>query len=75
MDYFSNLWRLKLNDVGRAFVLAVIAAPMGLIYDWAMTPDFAFTFQALVKGAVAGGAGYLIKNFFTGQNGKLLTNK
>ena len=75
MEYFSKLWRLKLNDFGRALILAILAAPLGLLYDWATQPDFIFTVQALVKGAVAGGAGYLIKNLLTGVNGKILSNK
>ena len=75
MDTFTTLWTVKLGDVGRAFVVAVLAGPLGILYDWAMMENFQLNWRSVVKGAVAGGAGYLLKNVVTGANGKILSNK
>ena len=72
---FTKLWTIKLSDWERALVVAIVAAPIGLLYDWATQPTFILSWQALIKGAVAGGLGYIIKNFITGQQGNMLTNK
>jgi hypothetical protein len=71
----TALWRIKLSDSWRAFIVAVVAAPVGILYDWATVANYAFTWNSLLKGAVAGAAGYLIKNFITGLQGNILTNK
>ncbi len=72
---FTQLWTVKLNDWQRAFVVAVLAAPLGILYDWATVLNYEFSWNGLIKGAVAGGVAYILKNFFTGQQGNLLTNK
>lgn len=72
---FTNLWTVKLSDWERALIVAIVAAPIGLLYDWATQPTFILSWQALVKGAMAGGLSYIIKNLLTGANGNLLTNK
>jgi hypothetical protein len=71
----TALWRIKLSDWERALIVAIVAAPIGLLYDWATQATFVLSWQALVKGAVAGGLGYIIKNLLTGINGNILTNK
>lgn len=75
MNCFSNLWTVKLSDIQRAFIVAVLAGPLGILYDWATMENFQLNWRSVAKGAVAGGIGYLMKNFFTGANGKVLTNK
>ena len=72
---FTNLWTVKLSDWERAFVVAILAAPLGILYDWATIVNYAFSWQGLIKGAVAGGVGYVIKNFITGIQGSILSNK
>ncbi len=72
---FTNLWTVKLSDAERMFIVAVFAAPIGILYDWATIANYVFVWQGLIKGAVAGGLGYVIKNFITGLNGNVLTNK
>ena len=74
-DFFTKLWTVKLGDVGRAFVVAVLAGPLGIFYDWATMESFQLSWKSVVKGAVAGGVGYLLKNVITGANGKILSNK
>ena len=73
--YFKNLWTVGLGDVGRGLVIAVLTTPLGMLYDWATMEVYQFSWKSLIKGAVAGGLAYLMKNVFTGQNGKLLSNK
>lgn len=75
MNCFTNLWTVKLSDWQRALIVAILAAPIGIFYDWATQPTFVFTWQSVLKGAVAGGLGYIIKNFITGAQGNVLTNK
>lgn len=77
MNYFSNLWKIKLGDFGRGLVIAIIAMPLQIIYESVTATPMVLTFnwRAMLGAAIAGGVGYLIKNLATGQNGKLLTNK
>ncbi len=72
---WTKLWDVKLSDLERAFIVAVLAAPLGILYDWATIANYAFSWQGLIKGAVAGGVGYIIKNFITGIQGNILSNK
>jgi hypothetical protein len=74
MNPFSKLWTTKMSDVQRALVMAIIAAPLGILFDWATIANYQFSWQGLIKGAIAGGIGYIIKNFMTGINGNILTN-
>lgn len=73
--FFTKLWTVKLGDVGRAFIIAVLAGPLGILYDWAMLENFQLNWKSVLKGAIAGGVGYLLKNFITGEQGKVLSNK
>lgn len=75
MNTFSQLWTVKMSDTQRAFIVALLAAPLGILYDWATIANYVFSWQGLIKGAVAGGVGYIIKNFITGLQGNFLTNK
>ena len=71
---FTKLWTVKLSDFERAFIIAILSGPLGILYDWAITENFQFSWRSLAKGAVAGGAAYLMKNLLTGKNGKLFRN-
>jgi hypothetical protein len=42
-----------------------MTTPVTLVFNW----------KAIVGAAIAGGLGYILKNFATGANGNLLTNK
>lgn len=72
---FTQLWKVKLSDWQRAFVVAILTTPFSIVYDWAMSTNGAINWRTIVKGAVAGGIGYLLKNILTGEKGNLLTNK
>ncbi len=75
MDHFSELWTVKMSDWQRALVVAVLSGPFGILYDSVMAWEFTFTLQSIIKAAVVGLLSYLGKNFITGANGRLLTDK
>lgn len=72
---FTELWTAKLTDLQRGLVVAVLTAPVGILYDWAIGNGLKLDWRMLLKGGIAGGLAYLMKNFLTGANGNLLTNK
>lgn len=72
---FTKLWRLKGSDTWRAFIVAVLLSPVTLIYDTAATGSLTFNWKRILATAIAGGCAYLLKNIFTGKNGRMLTNK
>ena len=74
MNCFSNLWNLKLSDWERGLIVAILTAPIGILYDWAIGSGLHLDWHALLKGAIAGGLAYIGKNLLTGVNGRLLTN-
>ncbi len=75
MDYFTNLWTVKMSDWQRALVIAVISGPFGIIYDSVMAWSFTFDWRSIIKAGVVGFFSYVGKNFITGAKGKILTNK
>ena len=72
---FSRLWSVKLSDWQRALVVAVITAPLGIVYDTVSSGSFDFDWKAILRAAILGFIAYFGKNFVTGSNGKLLSNK
>lgn len=74
---FTDLWTVKLGDWGRGLVIAIMTAPLTIIYQSLMaTPvTLVFDWKAIAGGAIAGGVGYILKNMATGANGNLLSNK
>ncbi len=75
MNYFTELWTVKMSDWQRALVIAVLSGPFGIIYDSIMAGSFTFDWKAIIKAAVVGFVTYFGKNFITGRNGNILTNK
>jgi len=74
-NIFTKLWKVKMTDWQRGLVCAILGMPFGVLYDWATQTTFVFSWRDLLKGAVAGGLAYIGKNFITGTNGKILSNK
>ena len=77
MNVFSELWSVKMSDWQRGLVVAIFTTPLTIIYQSVMTTPvtLVFNWKAIVGAAIAGGLGYILKNFATGSNGNLLTNK
>ena len=76
MNCFTNLWSVRLGDVERALIVAVLTGPLTIIYDTVTATPMVLTFdwKKIVGAAIAGGIGYLLKNFITGAQGNVLTN-
>ncbi len=77
MNPFTTLWTVKMSDWQRGLVVAICTTPFTIIYDTVMATPISLTFdwKKILGAAIAGFLGYILKNFGTGQNGKLLTNK
>ncbi len=72
---FTTLWTVKLSDWQRGVVVAILTTPFTIIYGSASAGSLTFDWKQIVAGAIAGGVGYILKNFLTGASGNLLTNK
>jgi hypothetical protein len=75
MNPFTKLWTVKMSDWERGLVVAILTTPFTIIYDSVSTGTLTFDWKKIVAAAIAGGIGYILKNFLTGEGGKLLTNK
>jgi hypothetical protein len=77
MNAWTDLWTVKLGDWGRGLVIAIITAPLTILYQSLTATPVALVFdwKAIIGAALAGGVGYLVKNLATGPSGKLLSNK
>jgi hypothetical protein len=75
-NFFSALWKIKMSDWQRGLVIAIISAPLTIIYESLTATPIALTFswQDILKAAMTAGLAYIMKNFFTGSGGRLLTN-
>ena len=76
MDYWTNLWTVKLGDWGRGLIIAIFTAPLTIIYQSVTTTPMTLVFdwKAILGGALAGGLGYILKNLATGSGGNLFRN-
>ena len=72
---FTKLWRVKMSDWERAFVIAIITAPLTIIFQSVNAGSLVINWKTILAAAVSGGIAYIIKNLGTGQNGNMLTNK
>jgi len=77
MSPFSQLWTTKLSDWQRGLIVAILTTPLTIIYDTVTATPMTLTFdwKKILGAAIAGGIAYILKNFFTGVQGNLLTNK
>jgi len=67
---------LKISDWWRGLIVALVTAPLTIIYQSLMaTPvTLVFDWKAITGAALAGGVAYLLKNLGTGTGGQILTN-
>lgn len=72
---FTKLWRVKLSDWERAFVVAIITAPLTIILQSVNAGSLVVNWKTILAAALSGGIAYILKNLGTGQNGNMLTNK
>jgi hypothetical protein len=70
---FSKLWTVKLSDWQRMLIIGVFMAMLTTFYElWSVGP---IDWKKVVLAGIGAAIAYIGKNFVTGQNGKLLTNK
>jgi len=72
---FTKLGTIKFSDWSRGLVIAIIMAPLTIIYQSVSAGTLIFDWKAIIVAALGGGIAYLLKNLGTGEGGKLLTNK
>lgn len=72
---FTKLWMLKMGDWERAFVIAIITAPLTIILQSVNAGSLVVNWKTILAAALSGGIAYILKNLGTGQNGNMLTNK
>ncbi len=75
MNPWTNLWRIKLGDWERAFIIAIITTPLTVIFQSVNAGSLVINWKTILAGALSGGIAYILKNLGTGQNGNMLTNK
>ena len=71
----SVLGKLNSNDFIKGLVVAVITATLTTFMNLLDSPEFSFTaidWNSVARVAVTAGIGYLIKNFATDDQGKIL---
>jgi len=73
---FGPLGTIKLSDWWRGMIVALITAPLTIIYQsLSATPvTLVLDWKAILAAALTGGIAYLLKNLGTGSGGQILTN-
>ena len=74
-NFFTELWTIKMSDWQRGLVVAACTIPFTIIYDTVMSGALDFDWKKILGGFIAGGLGYILKNFSTGSSGNVLSNK
>lgn len=72
---FTPLGKFQLSDIWRGLVLAILTAPLTIIYETLQKGSLTFDWKMIGGVALAGGVSYVFKNLLTGSNGNILTNK
>ena len=67
----SNLFKLNIQDVIKGITTAIIASVLIFIYN-ALTSNTSIDWHQVLKVAMSSGLGYVLKNFFSDQEGNLL---
>ena len=67
----TNLFKLGWNDAVKGLVMAVLSGVITFVYQ-ASTNDTSFDWNQILQIAITSGLGYLVKNYFTDSEGKLM---
>jgi hypothetical protein len=70
----SRLWSLQLSDWWKGLIVAVLTAPLTIIYQSISAGSLVLDWKAILLAGLAGGIAYLMKNIATGTKGRMLTN-
>ena len=71
----AKLWALCKSDWVKGLIVAVLTTPLTIIYQSTSAGTLVLDWKAIIAAAMTGGIAYLLKNFSTGENGKILTDK
>jgi hypothetical protein len=63
----SNFLRLNKKDIINGLVMSIITPVIMVIYKTLETGSLNFDWKNLIAVAFAGGLGYVVKNFFSGE--------
>lgn len=72
---WTKLWTIKMSDWERGLVVAILSAPLTIIYQSIQAGLLTFNWEAILTAGVTAGIAYILKNLTTGQAGNLFTNK
>jgi hypothetical protein len=71
----SQLFRLNLKDLSKGLVVSVLGAVLAFGAAILQAPGFSFAaidWAGLIKVALGAGLAYLVKNFISDENGRVL---
>ena len=68
---YSEIFSLSKSDVVKAVVMAILTPAVGYVYD-ILVNGGVFSWHQLLQLAVAGGVGYIVKQYFTDSQGNIL---
>lgn len=67
----SNLFKLNWRDAVKGLVVAVLASVLTFVYQ-SVTGNTAVDWNQVLQIAISSGLGYIIKNYFTNDEGRLM---
>ncbi len=68
----SKIFSLNLSDWQKALIVAILAQPIAYIYSVVSSGSWDINWNNVLLTAVTGFLGYVIKNFFSTSDGKVL---
>jgi hypothetical protein len=68
----SNLYKLGLSDYVKAAVISILSPVVGYILNILQNGSLAINWNQVLILALSGGLSYLLKNFLSDENGKVL---
>jgi hypothetical protein len=70
-----DLWKLCSSDWVKGLVVAVLTAPLTIVYESVQAGALTLNGKTIALAAMGAGLAYILKQLGTGSSGKLLTNK
>ena len=61
----SKLFSINISDILKGLLMAVLTPAVYIIQSSLEAGEWSFNWHNIAMAAVAGGVGYLVKNFFT----------
>lgn len=71
----SPLFTINLHDVLKGLIMAILTPCLFIIQQTIENGKLTFNWQSIAMAAVAGGVGYIIKNFLTSPDTTKETSK